>query len=71
MFEMKMVNDAQAARCCLLLYEAHVRVACSPLVPLFSQDFGLSASRQKFLRLRRAEGVRSQCMVAILLPARG
>ena len=43
--EMKMINECNLARCCLLLCKPPLHVAYSPLELSISQDFGLSTSR--------------------------
>ena len=42
-----MINDGHLVRCCLLRCKAHLSVACSPLEPSISQDFGLSTESVK------------------------
>ena len=44
-FEMKMINECNPARCCLLLCKPPLHVAYSPLELSILQDFGLSTSR--------------------------
>ena len=70
--EMKMINDAHLARCCLLLCVAHSCVICSQPEPAFLQGFWhLCESVKNFFACGGQQGVRSQCAFAMLLPAGG
>ena len=63
-----MINTAHLSRCCLLLEDADSCVTSLTLEsPCFRRVLVSVRIGEKFLRLRRAEGLRSQCMVAMCL----